>query len=133
MRRFFAYCVENLHRKSPEKIAEKWCDATVASNFRRKIHIASFFSTQHKNQNLLKTKIVRRKNDANLKLRQFLDAIFCVEQTTQINKDAIICVENSTQQFKDAIKLRRKIDAKINDANILRQKIDAICQNTKKY
>ena len=71
-----------------------------------------FFRRNTKNQNLLKIKIVRRKNDANLKLRRFFDVKICVEQSTQINKDAIICVEKSTQINKDANKLRRKIDAK---------------------
>src|SRR4051812_19474978 len=68
LRRYFDFCVEILRRKSPEKIAKKVCDARIASKIRRKIYVASFiFDAIKKNTNLLKSKIMRRKNDANSK------------------------------------------------------------------
>jgi len=66
LRRNFTYCVEIWRRKSPEKIAEKVCDAKIASKIRRKIYIASFIFDAIK-----KTDFIEIENSASKKRRKF--------------------------------------------------------------
>jgi len=61
LRRYFAFCVENLRRKSPEKIVEKGRDARVASKIRRKIHIASIISDAIKKIDFIENHIIASK------------------------------------------------------------------------
>ena len=114
LRRYFAFCVEIWRRKSPEKIAEKDCDAKVASKIRRKIYIASFIFDAIKKIDFIENHIfaskirriikfasknrresLRRGNDANKTTQKIR-----VEFSTQIQRMQINCVYQSTQYGK---------------------------------